>query len=224
MATTRKTENLNAAHLKAAVKAATTQEKPAAAPITRNHNPERYAAFVEAVRKGVDDRLERYIKDFIMNGLPEEKRFLNEVFMGWESGCRGVRGHGEHEIPLFSAIQQELDGMHLVPVDSDAMVGEVEKFITDKIASGWKEPVRSAWGRETDEEIKERLRTLLARQSQFFASRCKRTDLIFMIDLLEQWEALTDNDEFWQETEYPLAAAAELHLDVMKRRNKDRAA
>jgi hypothetical protein len=77
--------------------------------------------------------------------------------------------------------------MHLVPVESSAMVREVERFITDKIAAGWKKPERRAGlGAESDQEIKDRLRTLISRQMQFFTLRCKRTDLIFMIDLLEQ--------------------------------------
>jgi hypothetical protein len=203
-------------------KTAPTKETPA--PV-RPTNPARYAAFVEAERAAVNGRLEGYFKDFIKNGLSEEKHFLTEVFTWRESGFgnSGVKAHGEHEIPLFSAIQDRLDGMHLVPVDSAAMVFEVEKFITDKLAAGWKEPVKdySACGRQTEEVISERLRGLVARQVQFFASRCKQRDLNFMIDLLEQWETLTDDDEFWKNTKEPLAAAAEIHLDVMKRREKE---
>lgn len=205
-----------------AAKPATTQEKPAAAPNAREHNPERYAAFVDAVRAEANDRLERYMKAFIQDGLPEEKQFMNDVFMDWEGGyVTGVKGHGEHEVPLFSAIQSKLDGMHLVPVESMAMVAEVNQFITDKIASGWqREKPNTQYWQESEEQIRKRLTALLNRQVQYFFLRCKRTDLIFMIDILEQWEMLTDNAEFWDKTKYPLAAAAELHLDVMKRRRE----
>ena len=150
---------------------------------------------------------------------------MTEVLCWWDSGFGhgGTKSYGEREIPLFSAIQDRLNGMHLVPVDSEEMVREVEEFITAKLEAGWKAPKRD-WARPTEEQIKERLTGLVARQVQFFAHRCKQTDLTFMIDLLEQWETLTDNEEFWQKTEHPLAAAAEIHLAAMKRREKERAA
>jgi hypothetical protein len=51
----------------------------------------------------------------------------------------------------------------------------------------------------SEEQIRERLTALVARQVQFFVHRCKRTDLNFMIDLLEQWETLTDNERILAE-------------------------
>ena len=199
--------------------------QPNAAPV-RIHNPERYAAFVEAEREAVNSRLEEYFEGFIKDGLAEEKNFLVEVFSWWESGFGhgAVRSYGEREIPLFSAIQDRLNGMHLVQVESEEMVREVEEFITAKLEAGWKAKPRPTYRPESDEAIKERLRILLTRQVQYFSMRCKRADLIFMIDMLEQWEALTDNAEFWAKTEKPLAAAAELHLTVSKRRDKESAA
>jgi hypothetical protein len=49
-----------------------------------------------------------------------------------------------------------------------------------------------------------------------------RFPMIANTDKIAAWETLTDNVEFWQKTEYPLAAAAEIHLDVMKRQEKER--
>jgi hypothetical protein len=116
-------------------------------------------------------------------------------------GHPGVKSYGEHEIPLFSAIQD--------PPQRDApRTGRLG-------GNGARGP--------SEDQIKERVTGLVARQFQFFAHRCKHTDLTFMIDLLEQWETLTDNEEFWQKTEHPLAAA-EIHLAAMKRREKERAA
>jgi hypothetical protein len=202
---------------------ATAPEKKPTSTITPK--PDRFADFVLATRRAVNERLEGYFKDFIEDGLPEEKGFLNEVFCMREGGFgnKGVKAFGQHEVPLFSAIQDQLDGRRLVPVESDEMVLEVEKFITDKIAAGWKEPKRS-YGRprETEDEICARMTKLVTRQFELFTSRCKRADLSLVSDLLEQWEALTDNPEFWKNTEYPLAAAIEIQLDVFRRREKER--
>lgn len=97
----------------------------------------------------------------------------------------------------------------------------MEDFLKNGLA-GWKAPKQDFSKRETDDAIEARLTALVGRQVDYFTSRCKRTDLIFLIDLLEQWESLTDNDTFWENTKYPLAAAAEIQLDVMRRREKER--
>jgi hypothetical protein len=196
---------------------------PAAAPV-RKHNPERYAAFVEAERAAVNKRLQKHFDALLEVGMAEEKLFLIEVLDWWDSGFghtdSGTKPYGVHEIPLFSAIQDRLNGMHLVTVDSKQMVDEVEKFITAKLEAGWQDPGRTPYSPQPNEEVDKRLKTLLVRQVQYFSSRCKRSDMMVLSDLIEQWETLTDNDEFWQKTEYPLAAAMELHLEVMKRRRE----
>jgi hypothetical protein len=198
--------------------AAVTESNPVAA------KPNRFAAFIEAARRSVNDTLEGLMEEFRETGLPKEKHFLIEVLQTWESTSsrRGVKAYAQQEVPLFSAIQYQLDGMSLIPVASSAMVREVEQFITDKIAAGWKEPKTnlSPSPRETDQEIRDRIAKVVARQMQLFASHCKRSDLIFMSDLLEQWESLTDNPEFWKNTEYPLAAAAEVEIDTLRRRDE----
>lgn len=102
------------------------------------------------------------------------------------------------------------------------MVREVEEFITAKLTADWKEPKRDyTYGYcEDPKEGDARIRQLLLRHVDHVTHKCRREDMNFLSDVLEQWEAIMDNEDLRDGTPHRMAAAAEIHLDVIRRAKK----
>lgn len=186
--------------------------------------PIRFSEFATKWREQVNENLSSDLKDFVETALPEEKAFLQEALTNWRSGSSGkpVRGFQEHELPFLTALSETLNGELLVAVDSSEMVREVEQFITAKLASGWKVPKLDygAWRNDTKEAVMERLRRLLMHHVDYLSYNCRQEDMNFLIDLLDQWETIVKNVPLDTLGPQRMAAAAEIHLEVLRRREE----
>lgn len=183
--------------------------------------PEKFSGFAEKWREAVDSRLTGYLKDFVKDAMPEEKAFMIEVLSTWESRHgRPIRGFQEHDLPLLSAISLELNGDLLVPVESEEMMLAVEAFITETLASGRKLPKREYVCNLPAEDGDARIRRLLLRHVDYFTHECRREDMNFLSDVLEQWEAIVNNKGLRDGTPHHMAAAAEIHLELLRRNGR----
>ena len=201
---------------------------PTAEPVTEQ-KPEpkcsgRYSDFAKEIRETAKRRLDSLLEHFSNSSLPEEKHVLISILENWQGRHFDTKNFTEHENYLFSAIQQELDGTLLVPVEDSEMMAEVERFITEKLSSGWKpvkEPVVCSWEIPIDEKRK-RQANLLMRHVQYFCSRCAEQDMDFLGDLLEAWEGIINDKKIREGTKHHLAAASELTVEVLQRKQRER--
>ncbi len=175
-------------------------------------SPSEFSTFAKEWREKVNKELQGYFNGFLDDGTPEEKAFLNETFLIWEGqhGKPGVRSFKDHEVPLFTALSEAVNGRYMVSVDSREMQEEVENFITKKLEAGWKQPKQSYSWREPEDVTMARIRKLLLRHVDYFSYNCRQEDMNFLIDALEQWETIVNNAELNKGTKHHMAAAAEI--------------
>lgn len=169
--------------------------------------------FAHQVYVQVKARLENEIEGFLEDATLEESRFMIEVLNDRSQSLVAPRFPGEYEIPLFSAIQKQLEGYPYacVIVPDQGMVPQVEKFI----AALEKKSTRArsdSHHTPTEEEARDRFAACFRGQVELFARDAGRHSLVLMRDILARWNEMQSDPEMTDEPNL-LAAAAELELD-----------
>jgi hypothetical protein len=170
-------------------------------------------AILRKVRERLKDHLADQFEGFIDKSTYEEQRFLSEILNDRDGmfGPAKPRGPSEHEVPLFSAIQLNIDGNHCVPVPDSDMVPAVEEFITALERARSRISPKVAKAPETNEQINERLGRRFRAEVELFHRDAGRASLSLMLDILARWNELW-GDKSLAPVPNQLAVAVEIEL------------
>jgi hypothetical protein len=168
-------------------------------------------------------RLENEMDGFLENATLEEARFMIEVLNQRSSNTFGVpRGPAEYEIPIYSAIQDQIDcGSACVVVPNQDMISKVEEFIAALETKRWKKPAHN-WN-ATEDEILDRFERSFRSEVELFARDAKRPSFILMRDILSRWNELARDPEIGA-LPNTLAIAAEMELEKLRAKTAAEAA
>ncbi len=128
----------------------------------------RFSAVARQIRKQVNESLRSQLESFAENAALEEQRFMIEVMREWDgrSGMGSPRRISDHEVPLYGAIQRQLDDCLCVVVPRDEMVDRVNEFINaldkEPIRPNTRQPV-------TEDDITARLERQFRSEFELFA-------------------------------------------------------
>lgn len=155
----------------------------------------------EQVRAEQKERLQTLFEQFVNEAWPEEIRFMNDVLADWDSngGGNGPRKISDAEVPIYSAVQVNLNSKSLVEVPF-SHVGEVQEFIATLDCIGWPERPRSI--QQSDDELRTGLLSMLDHEVKYFHETASTNDARYLLNTLERWA----NDA----TERPLTVIAGL--------------
>ena len=171
--------------------------------------------FARQIYQNVKDRLEGEMNDFLEDATLEEARFMIEVLNHRSNNTFGLpRGPGEYEIPIYSAIQDQMDcGSAIVVVSDSDMVPKVEEFIAALEKKRWrKPPYDPRKPAETEDEILDRFERSFRSEIDLFARDAKRPSFILMGAILARWNELARDPDI-KKLPNTLAVAAEMELD-----------
>jgi hypothetical protein len=168
--------------------------------------------FARQVYESVKDRLEYKFEGFLEGATLEELRFMIEVMGDWDNrnSYGRPRSPGDFEIPIYGAIQRQLDGNICVVVPDDEMVGPVEEFIVALQKKRWKP---APYKTDTPEkEIRAGFEESFRSDADLFARDAGLPSFRLMRDILARWNELHRDPEI-NKLPNTLAIAAEMELD-----------
>ncbi len=180
----------------------------------RSKDAVRISAVARQIRKQVNESLRSQLESFAENAALEEQRFMIEVMREWDgrSGMGSPRRISDHEVPLYGAIQRQLDDCLCVVVPRDEMVDRVNEFINALD----KEPIRPKTRQPvTEDDITARLERQFRAEFELFARDAKQPSLRLMLGILARWNEIA-NDPGMNTLPNTLAVAAEMELDALR--------
>jgi hypothetical protein len=175
------------------------------------------ARIARQIYQTAKDELEGNLERFVERSSMEEKRFINAVLVDWGSINFGrPRDLGEYEVPIYSAVQLNIDGLHCLAIPDDDMIPRIEEFIAALERKSWRAKHRSDWpNKESSAAIRDRFAHSFRTDVEMFAREAGLPSLRFMRDILVRWSEIAHDPEGIKVLN-ALAAAVEMELNALR--------
>jgi hypothetical protein len=175
-----------------------------------NQKPKQPGKIAVAVRAESQHNLDYYWKQFAQKAWPEERQFMLAILNEWSNNGGGYDRMGglDAEVPLYSAVQEQIDGMHALPIDRDD-IHEVNKLLLELRTRRQRGEKKE---QQLQSEILERWRRDLRASFENFMVNGTPDEHRFLNRVLYEWEFYMDKAED-SRPDFPIGSAAAHEVD-----------